>query len=256
MSDLEVYQFNCRDDNFGVLIHDPEIGVTASIDAPDADAINKALADKGWTLSHILLTHHHYDHVDGNAALKNQWGAIIVGNEADASRLPEIDQTIKCGGTFQFGMHQARFINTPGHTIGHIAIHFADQNLVFTGDTMFALGCGRLFEGSAEQMWQSLSTLAQLPEETVVYCGHEYTQSNAAFALSVDPENEQLKTRAAEIDRLRTAGLATLPTSIGAEKATNPFLRANDAQIRKTLNMSAASDVDVFAEMRRRKDSF
>lgn len=256
MSDLEIYQFNCHQDNFGVLIHDPEIGVTASIDAPDAGAINQALADKGWTLSHILLTHHHHDHVEGNGALKNQWGAIIVGNEADAARLPEIDQTIKCGDTFQFGMHQARFIDTPGHTIGHVAIHFAGQNLLFTGDTMFALGCGRLFEGNAEQMWQSLSTLADLPDETVVYCGHEYTQSNAAFALSVDPENEQLKTRAAEINRLRTAGLATLPTTIGAEKATNPFLRPSDAQIRSTLNMASASDLDVFTEIRRRKDSF
>ena len=256
MTGLEVYQFNCRQDNFGVLIHDPEIGVTASIDAPDADAINKALADKGWTLSHILLTHHHHDHVEGNKALKKQWGAIIVGNEADASRLPEIDQTVKCGSSFQFGMHEARFINTPGHTIGHIAIHFAGRNLLFTGDTMFALGCGRLFEGSAEQMWKSLSTLAALPDETMVYCGHEYTQSNAAFALSVDPQNQRLKARSAEIDQLRAKGLPTLPTTIGIEKATNPFLRPADKNIRATLNMAAADDVDVFAEIRRRKDSF
>ncbi len=256
MSNLQIHQFNCRQDNFGVLVHDPEIGVTASIDAPDADAINQGLADRGWTLSHILLTHHHYDHVDGNKALKDKWGAIIVGNQADAARLPELDQTVKCGSTYQFGLHEAHFIDTPGHTIGHVAIHFASQNLLFTGDTMFSLGCGRLFEGSAEQMWQSLSELAALPDETIVYCGHEYTQSNAAFALSVDPQNQQLKTRAKEIDQLRAKGLPTLPTTIGQEKATNPFLRPDDKSIRDLLDMQDASDVDVFAEIRRRKDSF
>jgi len=256
MSNLEVYQFNCRSDNFGLLVHDPEIGVTASIDAPNADAINQALAHKGWTLSHILLTHHHFDHVEGNEALKKQWGAIIVGNEADAARLPAIDLTVKCGSSFQFGMHEATFIDTPGHTIGHVAIHFAAQNLLFTGDTMFALGCGRLFEGSAQQMWQSLSTLATLPDETIVYCGHEYTKANAAFALSVDPDNKQLQARAREIDDLRSKNLATLPTSIGAEKAMNPFLRPSDPGIRATLNMPDASDVDVFTEIRHRKDNF
>lgn len=256
MSNLEVYQFNCRSDNFGLLVHDPEIGVTASIDAPDADAINQALAHKGWTLSHILLTHHHFDHVDGNEALKQQWGAIIVGNEADAKRLPGIDLSIKCGSSFQFGMHEATFIDTPGHTIGHVAIHFAGQNLLFTGDTMFALGCGRLFEGSPEQMLQSLNTLAALPDDTVVYCGHEYTKANAAFALSVDPDNAQLQARAREIDDLRANNQPTLPTSIGAEKAMNPFLRANDSAIRAGLGMTNDDDVAVFTETRHRKDNF
>ena len=256
MSTLEIFQFNPRQDNFGVLIHDPEIGVTASIDAPEADAINQALAETGWTLSHILLTHHHHDHVEANKALKAKWGAIIVGNEADAGRLPEIDQTVKTGSTFQFGMHEARFIDTPGHTIGHVAIHFAGQKLLFVGDTMFSLGCGRLFEGTAEQMWQSLSALAALPDETTVYCGHEYTQANAAFALSIDPDNQQLQARAKEINQLRAKGLQTLPTTIGQEKATNPFLRPDDKSIRDLLNMQDASDVEVFAELRRRKDSF
>ena len=256
MSDLEIYQFNCRSDNFGVLIHDAEIGVTACIDAPEADAVNQALAQKGWTLSHILLTHHHFDHVEGNKELKNQWGAIVVGNSADAARLLEIDLTVECGSTFQFGMHEALFIDTPGHTVGHVAIYFAGQKLVFTGDTLFALGCGRLFEGSPRQMWQSLTTLANLPDETVVYCGHEYTKANAAFALSVDPDNALLQKRAKEIDELRAKGLATLPTSIGAEKAINPFLRAGNAAIRAGLNMVGAEDVDVFAEIRKRKDSF
>jgi len=256
MSDLEIYQFNCRSDNFGVLIHDAEIGVTASIDAPDAGVINQALAEKGWTLSHILLTHHHHDHVEGNKALKQKWGAIIVGNEADAARLPEIDLTVSWGSSFQFGQHEALFIDTPGHTIGHVSIYFAGQNLIFAGDTMFALGCGRLFEGSAEQMWQSLNRLADLPDETVVYCGHEYTKANAAFALSVDPENENLIKRAKEIEDLRAKDLPTLPTTIGLEKATNPFLRAGDPVIRAGLDMTSATDLEVFTRLRSLKDSF
>ncbi len=256
MCALEVYQFNCRTDNFGVLIHDPEIGITASIDAPDEGAINQALADKGWTLSHVLLTHHHYDHVEANEALKQKWGAIIVGNEADSERLPGLDIAVQCGNYFDFGLHKCQFIDTPGHTIGHVALHFAGQNLLFTGDTLFALGCGRMFEGSPEQMWTSLSTLAGLPDETVVYCGHEYTLANAAFALTIDPENAGLVERAAHIKALRAEKLATLPTSIGLEKATNPFLRVSDEKIRQLLNMENASDVDVFAEIRRRKDTF
>jgi hydroxyacylglutathione hydrolase len=256
MSTLDVYQFNCRSDNFGLLVHDPEIGVTASIDAPDADAINAALDEKGWTLSHILLTHHHYDHVDGNEALKKKWGAIVVGNEADSARLPGLDVAVRCGDTYDFGRHKAAFIDTPGHTIGHVAIYFAKAGLLFTGDTMFALGCGRLFEGRAEQMWESLSTLGDLPEETVVYCGHEYTKANAAFALTVDPDNKVLQDRAREIDRLRADGKPTLPTTIGAEKAMNPFLRAKDDKIRALLGMENADDVAVFAEIRSRKDSF
>jgi len=256
MSNLEVYQFNCRSDNFGVLIHDPEIGITASIDAPDENAINQALADKGWTLSHVLLTHHHYDHVEANEALKQKWGAIIVGNEADAQRLPGLDIAIKCGNHFDFGLHKAQFIDTPGHTIGHVAIPFAQQKLLFTGDTLFALGCGRVFEGTPEQMWRSLCTLADLPDETVVYCGHEYTLANAGFAMTIDPDNAALIERVAQIKTLRAELLPTLPTAIGLEKATNPFLRADDAAIRQRLNMVDASDVDVFAEIRRRKDEF
>ena len=256
MSALEIYQFNCRSDNFGVLIHDPEIGITACIDAPDEDAINQALAEKGWTLSHVLVTHHHFDHVAANEALKQKWGAIIVGNEADGERIPGLDVTVKCGGHFDFGLHKAQFIDTPGHTIGHVAIHFADEKLLFVGDTMFALGCGRVFEGTPEQMWKSLSTLASLPDETVVYCGHEYTLANAAFAMTIDPDNGDLASRVDEIKQLRAENLPTLPTRIGLEKATNPFLRVGDENVRQTLGMPTASDVDVFAEIRRRKDAF
>ncbi len=256
MSALEIYQFNCRSDNFGVLIHDPDIGITASIDAPDENAINEALDQKGWTLSHVLLTHHHFDHVEANIALKQKWGAIIVGNQADQDRIPGIDIGVACGQHFDFGTHKAKFIDTPGHTIGHVAIYFADQKLLFTGDTMFALGCGRVFEGTAEQMHKSLSVLAALPDDTVVYCGHEYTLANAGFAMTIDPENSALVERVAQIKALRADKLPTLPTSIGQEKSTNPFLRVDDARIRQRLNMENASDVDVFAEIRRRKDEF
>lgn len=256
MGRLEVHQFMCRSDNFGVLVHDPEIGITASIDAPEEGPINAALAEKGWTLSHILLTHHHYDHVEANEALKQQWGAIIVGNKDDAHRLPGLDVAMACGESYDFGASKAHFINTPGHTIGHVAIHFADEGLLFCGDTLFAMGCGRVFEGTPEQMWQSLTTLAALPNETQFYCGHEYTLANAAFALSVDPDNEALKARAGEVKALRADNKPTLPSTIGLEKATNPFLRAADPAIRKLLAMESASDAEVFAEIRRRKDSF
>lgn len=256
MGRLEVHQFMCRSDNFGVLIHDPEIGITASIDAPEEAAINAALAEKGWTLSHILLTHHHYDHVEANEALKRKWGAIIVGNEADARRLPGLDVAMACGDTYEFGASKALFIDTPGHTIGHVAIHFADESVAFCGDTLFAMGCGRVFEGTPEQMWDSLSKLAALPDDTTVYCGHEYTLANAAFALTVDPDNAALKERAQEVKALRINNQPTLPTTIGIEKATNPFLRASDPAIRQLLHMQGASDAEVFAEIRNRKDSF
>jgi len=256
MSTLEVYQFNCLSDNYGVLVHDPEIGVTASIDAPDENSINAALEEKGWTLSHILITHHHPDHIGAIPALKKKWGAIVIGNEADAARLTGIDVKQKCGENFDFAGHKVVMIDTPGHTIGHVAIYFAGQNLLFTGDTMFALGCGRVFEGTPQQMWSSLSVLADLPDETIVYCGHEYTKANAAFALSVDVDNSVLKARAEKINDLRSRLEPTLPTSIGEEKATNPFLRAGDDTIRKFLGMKTADDSSVFAEIRRRKDEF
>lgn len=256
MAKLQVHQFGCRSDNFGVLVHDPEIGVTASIDAPEAAAVNSALSETGWTLSHILVTHHHYDHVDGIAALKKDWGAIVVANVADAGRIKGVDMTVECGRSLQFGTRQADFIDTPGHTIGHVAIHFAADKLLFCGDTLFSMGCGRLFEGSAKQMHASLEKLASFDDDTMIYCGHEYTKANCAFALSVDGDNAALQERCRQVDALRAENRPTLPVSLATEKATNPFLRTGDSAIRAHLGMQDASAVEVFAALRARKDNF
>ena len=256
MAKLEIHQFTCRSDNYGVLIHDPDTGATASIDAPDLAAIEKALADTGWKLSHILITHHHDDHTEANLPLKEKYGVTIVGNGADAARIPGIDVHVEDGGTYDFAGHVADIMDTSGHTVGHITYHFADDGVAFAGDTLFPLGCGRVFEGTFDQMWTSLAKLRQLPAATVVYCGHEYTQANARFAVTVDPGNQALADRAAEIDDMRGRGEATVPTTIARELATNPFLRPDDPGIRAHLGMAAATDAEVFAEIRRRKDSF
>ena len=255
MSKLEIHQFFCRSDNYGVLIHDPESGATATIDAPETAPIERALVDKGWRLSHILITHHHADHVAGVAELKAKWGCTVVGNAADAQRLPGLDATVSPGQSYDFSGHRAGIIDTPGHTVGHIAWHFADDQVLFAGDTLFALGCGRVFEGTFEQMWSSLARLKALPPDTTVYCGHEYTQANARFALTIDPDNSDLVARAKEVDELRSLSAPTLPTTIALELRTNPFLRPDDPAIRRRLGLEAASDAEVFAEIRRRKDA-
>ncbi len=253
---LEVHQFPCLNDNYGFLIHEPVAGVTASIDTPEVAPINAALAEKGWRLTHILNTHHHFDHAGGNEALKREWGCTVVGAANDAERIPGIDVEVADGELFAFGNASAQVLEVPGHTSGHIAFYFADEGMAFVGDTMFALGCGRLFEGTPQQMWDSLSKLMALPDETVVYCAHEYTQANAAFALSVEPDNAALVARAAEIDSKRANGDWTVPTTIGLERATNPFVRPSSVDLQRTLGMTGADLVDVFAETRRRKDSF
>ncbi len=256
MSDvLEIHQFPCLSDNYGVLIHDPKTNATASIDAPDADAVNTALVEKGWSLTHILTTHHHADHTGGNLALKEAHGCTIIGPKPEQGKIPGIDTAVGQGDTVNFGGHTARIFETPGHTAGHISYLFEGAGVAFVGDTLFALGCGRLFEGTAQQMWSSLQKIMQWPSDTVIYAGHEYTLSNAAFALTVDPDNAALKTRADEISVLRAADKPTLPTTLALELATNPFLRASDPDLRATLGMSDAADWEVFAEVRRRKDS-
>ncbi len=253
---LEVHQFPCLNDNYGFLVHEPDSGVTASIDTPEAAAINAALAAKGWTLTHILNTHHHHDHAGGNEALKQQWGCTVVGAANDAARIPGIDVMMSDGEAYEFGHSRAAVLEVPGHTSGHIAYYFADDGIIFVGDTLFALGCGRLFEGNPAQMWNSLQKLMALPDDTVVYCAHEYTQANAAFALSVEPHNAQLQSRAREIADLRTQGIPTIPTTIGLERATNPFLRPMSGDLQATIGLPGAELVDVFAETRKRKDSF
>lgn len=256
MAPLDIDLFSCRSDNFGVLVHDPATGLTASIDAPEEKAILDALARRGWTLSHIFTTHHHGDHVEANLPLKARFGATIVGPAREAARIPGIDRTVDGGDAFDFAGRRVEVIATPGHTAGHVSYHLPEEKLLFAADTLFALGCGRLFEGTAADMWQSLSKLARLPDETRVYFGHEYTLSNARFAVTVDPDNAALARRAAEIERLRADGAFTAPTTIGVEKETNPFLRAGDPAIRRHLGMEGAGDAEVFGEIRARKDRF
>lgn len=253
---LEIEQFGCRSDNFGVLLHDPASGETALIDAPDETAILAAVEKTGWRPTVILTTHHHLDHVEANLALKARFGLTIVGPAAEAAKIPGIDREVREGDTIAFGGETIEVIETPGHTAGHICYHLPKSGLVFTADTLFALGCGRLFERGPDAMHASMAKLAALPIATIVYFGHEYTQSNARFALTVDPDNAALKERAAQIDVIRAAGHSTMPTTIGAELSTNPYLRVADPAIRRNLDMAGASDVEVFAEIRRRKDNF
>ncbi len=256
MKPLDLDVFLCRTDNFGVLVHDPETGLTASIDAPDAEAVIAAANRRGWTISHIFTTHHHTDHVEGNLALKEKYGCEIVGPINEAVAIPGLDMTMSDDDTFLFGEHPVRVIETPGHTAGHICYHFAEDKLLFAADTLFALGCGRLFERPPADMWHSLQKLAVLPDETAIYFGHEYTLSNARFALTIDPGNERLKARAAEIEALRAEGKFTIPTTLALEKETNPFLRAGDPAIRRNLLMETKTNEEVFAEIRKRKDNF
>jgi hydroxyacylglutathione hydrolase len=253
---LKIEQFPCREDNFGVLIHDPVSNLTASIDAPDAAAIRDKLEETGWKLDRILTTHHHQDHVEGNLALKEEFGCSITGPAGEADRIPGIDDAVKGTDTFIFGGWQVRVIDTPGHTLGHISYWIPEAAVVFVADTLFALGCGRVFEGTPEMMWESLEKLHALPDQTTVYCGHEYTEANARFAVTIEPDNQELQQRFEEIKRLRADGKATLPTTIGLEKRTNPFLRVNERSVRSHIDMENAAPAQVFAEIRKRKDNF
>ncbi len=253
---LEILTIPCREDNYAFLAHDPDSGQTALVDVPEAAPILAALAEQGWTLSHILLTHHHYDHVEGLAEVLARHPALVVGAHADAHRLPPLDIAVNEGDTVQIGADSVRVIDVPGHTLGHIAFHIPASDAVFTADSLMALGCGRLFEGTAQQMWESLSKLAALPEDTIVYSGHEYTQANGAFALTVEPDNADLTARVADIAAARAANRPTVPSSLALEKATNPFLRAGIASVQKNMGLAGADPVDVFAEIRSRKDSF
>ncbi len=256
MAQLQTYQFPCLGDNYGVLIHDAADAVTASIDAPDAAAVRGALAEKGWALTHILTTHYHGDHTGGNETLKAETGCTIVGPRGEAGKVPGLDVAVDDGDTVEFGSHEVRVLETPGHTAGHIAYWIPDAGLAFVGDTLFAMGCGRLFEGDARTMWTSLSKIKALPPETTIYCGHEYTLANAEFALSVEPGNQALRARADAVRALRADGKPTLPTTLALELATNPFLRPDSGEIRSTVGLGQAEDWEVFGAVRRRKDSF
>ncbi|MEE2690446.1 MAG: hydroxyacylglutathione hydrolase [Pseudomonadota bacterium] len=253
---IEIRQFPCLSDNYGYLVRDRESGETAAIDTPDAAAIDAALAGEGWRLTHIFNTHWHPDHAGGNLALKKKWGCRIIGPRGEAAKIPGLDETVGEGDTVRLGASTALVRDTPGHTLGHIVYHFAGDGAAFVGDTIFALGCGRLFEGTPQQMWSSLSKIAAMPKDTKLYCAHEYTQANARFALSVDAANDALAARAKKVDALRARGAPTVPSTVGEELATNPFLRARDSDFQAGLGMSGADPAAVFAEVRKRKDSF
>jgi hydroxyacylglutathione hydrolase len=254
MAKLDIHQFPCLSDNYGVLIRDADAGVVAAIDAPNAAQVTAALAGKGWTLTHILTTHHHGDHTDGNLALKAATGCTIIGPKAEAAKIPGIDTRVGDGDTFQFGNYEVRVFDTPGHTLGHITYWLPGADVAFAGDTMFALGCGRVIEGTMEMMWNSLAKLMTLPPNTAIYAGHEYTASNAKFALTIEPENAALQARARHIDALRAAGKPTLPTRLDLELATNPFLRVTSPDIIRRLGMAGAKTWEVFGEIRERKN--
>jgi hydroxyacylglutathione hydrolase len=256
MSQLKIVQLPTLSDNYVYLIHEPQAGVTGVVDPGVAAPVLERLRAQGWKLDWILSTHHHADHTGGNLELKRATGCRIAGPKADAARIPGIDLGVAEGDRFRLGEAEAEVFETPGHTSGHISYWFAGAKALFCADTLFSLGCGRLLEGTPAQMWRSLGKFAPLPDDAMVYCAHEYTQANARYALSVDPDNPALHARAAEVDRLRASGKPTVPSTLGMERAANPFLRPHDPAIRKHLGMADADDVAVFAELRRRKDHF
>ncbi len=227
---FDIHMFPCLMDNYGFLIHSPETGETAAIDTPEASKIIAACEDKGWTLTHIWNTHHHFDHVGGNLELAKTYDIEILGPGHDTARIPGLTTGVSGGDTFRFGGHDVQVIDTPGHTTSHIVYYVPDANAAFVGDTLFVLGCGRLFEGTPAQMYDSMAKLAALPDETKVYCAHEYTLSNAAFAVTAEPENTDLLAYAAEAKALRDKGRPTVPSTIGREKRTNPFMRARSPE--------------------------
>jgi hydroxyacylglutathione hydrolase len=254
MAALQIYQFPCLSDNFGVLIHDPETQVTASIDAPEAPKVLAALKDKGWRLTHLLTTHHHGDHTGGNLELKAATGCRILGPRNEAAKVPGIDEAVGEGDVLALGSHEVGVLDTPGHTLGHITYVIPSAGVAFVGDTLFALGCGRVIEGTPQMMWDSLKKLMALPKDTAVYCGHEYTEANARFALTIEPDSTALQARAKAVGELRAAGKATLPTTIGVELETNPFLRPHVPAIQRRLGMEGKPEWQVFAEIRERKN--
>ncbi len=256
MADLVVHQFPCLQDNYAFLVHDPESRLTALVDTPEVEAIERALASRGWRLTHIFNTHHHFDHTGGNLLLKERYGCTIVGFEDDRHRLPGLDVGVREGDVVELGNARFEVFETPGHTLGHIAYFCREALVAFVGDTLFALGCGRLFEGSPHQMWQSLQKISAWPNETRIYCAHEYTEANAAFALTVEADNPDLQARVTDIKALRAQGRPTVPTLLELEKRTNPFLRAEVSSLQQAVNRVGSSPVEVFAEIRKRKDNF
>ena len=250
----QIYLFPCLKDNFGVLVHDPQSGATAAIDVPEAAPVETALKKTGWRLSDILVTHHHADHTQGIGELKNNHQCRVIAPRAEAARIAHVDETVGEGDTVKVGALAGRVIETPGHTAGHISYFFPAEKLAFVGDTLFSIGCGRVIEGNPEMMWQSLLKLRGLPDDTQFYCGHEYTAANVRFAKTIEPNNKALAARAEEVSRLLAAGKPTIPATIGAEKAANPFLRADIPEVAQSLGLAGSPAWKVFAEIRERKN--
>jgi hydroxyacylglutathione hydrolase len=252
----QTHLFRCRSDNYGVLIRDPATGATAAIDAPETSTVEAALKATGWNLTDILVTHHHADHTDGIADLKAKYKCRVVAPQAELSKIKLVDETVREGDKVSVGNLSANVIETPGHTAGHITYWFQADKLAFAGDTIFSIGCGRVIEGTMEQMWNSLKKLRDLPGETLVYCGHEYTLANIKFARTIEPENKALIARAAQAEKQIAAGEPTIPTTIDEEKAANVFLRADVPSVAAAVRLAGKSPDEVFAEIRTRKNKF
>lgn len=253
---LEIIQLPVLNDNYIYLLHEPASAETAVVDPAISQPVLDCLNNKSWNLDYIFNTHHHWDHVGANLELKEKTNCQILASETDRSRIPGIDNELKQGDEVQLGNETAKIIATPGHTLGHIVYHFAQSNALFCGDTLFSMGCGRLFEGSAEQMWQSLQQIKKLPKQTQIYCAHEYTQANGKFALTIEPDNQALQIRLREVRQLRTENKATIPCSIEQELATNPFLREDSHALQQSINMTGKPAVEIFRKVREMKDSF
>lgn len=253
---LELVTIPCLSDNYAFVIREEESGKVALVDAPESGPIIAELEARGWGLDDILLTHHHPDHIDGVPDLVAKYGAKVTGAAVDAHRLPPLDHAVADGDTILFGNSVAHILDVSGHTVGHIAFHFANDNIVFSADSLMALGCGRLFEGDAAMMWTSMQKFVAMPDQTVVCSGHEYTSSNAAFALTIEPDNADLIARVADIKATREKGGFTVPSMLSLEKATNPFLRAHTADLQKAIGMEGSTAAEVFRVVRERKDNF
>ena len=252
----QTYLFPCLKDNFGVLLHDPQTGATASIDAPEAGPVEAALQKTGWRLTDILVTHHHADHTAGIGALKAKHNCRVVAPRAEQQPIAHVDEKVGEGDSVKVGGLSGRVIDTPGHTAGHISFFFPADKLVFVGDTLFSIGCGRVIEGTPEMMWQSLLKLCALPDDTQFFCGHEYTDANIRFAKTIEPDNAALAARAQQVKALLAAGKATIPATIGAEKTENPFLRADLPEVARSVGLAGSPAWKVFAEIRERKNRF